>query len=192
MNRRAILKYTALATGAAVSGPLMMSILSGCTSEKKVQSPDYQAQFFQTDEFSLLQQIVDVILPKTDSPAASEVGVPKIIDEMVGSVYPKEDRENYRAGFTALSQYLNGLQDGKNFGVLSEAEQLKGLQALESSTGEDLQEVRNAYLQLKQQTVAYYLSTETIATKYLNYLPVPGAYEACIPLTEVDGKAWAL
>jgi len=34
--------------------------------------------------------------------------------------------------------------------------------------------------------------TEEIATNYLNYLPVPGAYEGCITLESVGGKAWAI
>ena len=49
-----------------------------------------------------------------------------------------------------------------------------------------------AYLNFKQQTVAYYLSTEEVATKFLTYLPVPGKYEACITVEEAGGKAWAL
>ena len=32
------------------------------------------------------------------------------------------------------------------------------------------------------------LKTKTL----LNYLPVPGSYEPCIELSEVNGKAWAL
>jgi len=48
------------------------------------------------------------------------------------------------------------------------------------------------YNQIRQQTISYYLSTEEINTKYLNYLPVPGKYQPCISLEEAGGKAWAI
>jgi len=49
-----------------------------------------------------------------------------------------------------------------------------------------------ALLDIKQQAVAYYLSTKEIATNYLNYLPIPGEYEPCISLESVNGKVWAI
>ncbi len=40
--------------------------------------------------------------------------------------------------------------------------------------------------------IILYLSTEEIGLNFLNYLPIPGPYESCISLEEVNGKAWAL
>jgi len=63
----------------------------------------------------------------------------------------------------------------------------------ENLSMEEQLEISDAFFQeLKQQAIAYYLSTEEINTKYLNYLPVPGEYQACIPLSEIGGKAWAI
>ena len=70
--------------------------------------------------------------------------------------------------------------------------QLEQLKGIVTSTEEKDQMAKSAFLEFKQQTIAYYLSTEEIATNYLNYLPVPGTYESCISLESVGGKAWAL
>lgn len=189
MNRRTILKYTALATGAAVGAPLMSVILSGCQSDAAQGLTDnYQPKFFGKEEFGLAKNLVDLILPKTDSPSASEVGVHQIIDNMIGRVYTEQQKEDFKKGFAALMEHLKqaGFQKQKPEG------QLKLLQNLDVATDEKSKPARDAFLNFKQQTIAFYLSTEEIGTKYLNYLPVPGKYEPCISLEEAGGKLWAI
>lgn len=185
MKRRAILKYVSLLTGAAVGAPLAGTLLSGCQPPSSGNSDVGRMQFFTPEEYALLTDLVDTILPKTESPSASEVGVAATIDHMVGVVYNEADRKRYREGFSTLSTYLQ--QQG--FRELAPAERTDLLRKLEPVREEAL---HRAYLDLKQQTVAYYLTTEEIGTKFLNYLPIPGDYQPCISLAEAGGKAWAL
>ena len=79
-----------------------------------------------------------------------------------------------------------------NFLELSPANKLTILQKVENSTENVSKEVNRAYLDFKQQTIAFYLSSEEIGEKFLNYLPVPGEYIACISPDEVGGKAWSI
>ena len=185
MKRRTILKYTSLATGAAIGVPLLTVIVSGCQPDV---ADNYQPKFFSEKEIGQLQNLIDVILPKTDSPSASEVGVHKIIDSMVGEVYTPEQQVDFSKGFTALSEHLAkaGFQNKKA------EEQMQLLQGLDNSKDESLAAVQDAYLDIKQQTIAYYLSNEEIGTKYLNYLPVPGEYMPCISMEEAGGKLWSI
>ncbi len=176
MKRRDVIKYTALMTGAAVSLPLALS-LSSCQPEIDV-AQNYDPIFFSKGDFDLLKKIVDVILPETDSPSASSVGVHSMIDDMVANAYDKEAQDEYKLGSTSLLGHLSSSDDLKS-----------AVFALEETSDENLSE---AYRSLKQQTVAYYLSTKEIGTQFLNYLPVPGEYNGCIELSEVGGKAWAL
>ena len=186
MNRREILKYTALATGGAICTPLLSTFLSGCTTGTKESSTENALSFFNQEEFDLVKTIIDTILPKTDSPSATEVGVHEEIDAMVGTVYQEEDRNNYKSGFEALKTYL----DEKDFADKNEEEKKNILLSIEASAPMEIGAEMQAYYHLKQQTIAYYLYTKEIGTKYLNYLPVPGEYQACIPLSETNGKAW--
>ncbi len=185
MKRREILKYTALMTGAAVSTPLLTTILAGCTTSKETIT-DFNPRFFSREDFQLVHELVDVILPGTDSPAASEVGVDQTIDAIVASVYKEEDQVAYRNKFIALVAYL-GEEDYPNS---SEDEKLKILTKLIQSS--DQVEAQRAFLDLRQQTISFYLSSEIIGEKFLNYLPVPGAYEPCIDLESVGGKIWSI
>lgn len=191
MERREVLKYTALLTGAAVSAPLWSVILSGCDT---APAEDSKAglKFFTREEFGRLTEMADLILPETDSPSASGAGVHYTIDAIVGTVYKEEDKTSFRKGFDALAAYLDASTNGQGISGLEPGEQLNLLRQLEASKEEQWEEARGAFLDLKQQVIAYYLSNKEIAINYLTYLPVPGAYKACISVEEAGGKAWAL
>ncbi len=180
MKRRELIKLVTLSTGAVLSAPLLSSLLTSCKEVPKITDSDYVLQFFDAENFELLRTLIDTILPKTESPSATEVGVHKIIDTMVGTVYKPSDRSNYKQKFSALKTYLNS----------NSGNQLDAIKNLVASTNEGDKEAKNALLDLKQQTISYYLSTEEIGKNYLNYLPTPGDYEPCISLEEAGGKLW--
>lgn len=191
MNRRNVIKYTALITGASLSVPLAVSLLPGCIPDPQAHTGSTTLHFFTEREFRLLQVIADTILPGTDSPSASEMNVHMTIDSMVGTVYAVRDRKAYRNRFTALAGFLNG--DKRNgFLKLEEAKRLERLELLEKASPEPSALVKDAYREVKQQVIAYYLSSERIGKEFLNYLPIPGPYEACISLESAGGKAWSL
>jgi len=183
MERRAILKYTAYATGTALSAPLISSLLVSCQSEVAAAKTAEGLAFFSGPQMELVKQVANLILPKTDSPSATEVGVHDMIDHIVGNVYSEKERSNYKNEFEALASLLSK----------AKGEELAGMITQLNNNEEALPEVaRKAFTSLKQQTIAYYLSSKEIGMNYLSYLPVPGEYEACISVEEAGGKAWAL
>ena len=190
MRRRDVLKYTALMTGAAIATPIALTI-SSCQSEVIKEGSLGALKFFSQSEMNIVKNLIDTILPKTDSPSASEVGVHRTMDAMVGMVYNEEQRNTFRKSFDELNKYLSDQNDGKSFDKLGGDTKITVLKALEEADSQEL-ETKSAYLTLKQQTIAYYLSTEEVGLNYLNYLPVPGEYIECISLEEVGGKAWTL
>jgi hypothetical protein len=189
MNRREVLTYISYATGAAVSIPLVTTLLSGCKTDTAGTVANYKPVFFNKKQFTNLEKLVDIILPKTDTPAASEVGVHRMIDAMT-ECYEADEKTKYKTNFEALVSYLKDKAGDKEFVDIPQEERITILKTLDSPENDNL--AKTGYLELKQQTIAYYLNTEEIATTYLNYLPVPGDYEGCIDLSEVNGKAWAL
>tara|TARA_R110000868_G_scaffold304437_15_gene565207 strand:- start:5177 stop:5743 length:567 start_codon:yes stop_codon:yes gene_type:complete len=188
MRRRDVLKYAAYASGAAVSSPLFNSILSGTVSNFLNRTENYKPLFLNEQQFMLLRDIADAILPKTDSPSASEVGVPATIDAIIGNAYSKKDQQEFKKRFSNLEVYLKR----QNFSESDQKKKVAILSALNDSKDEKLGLTRWAYIDIKQQTISYYLSSEEIGENYLNYLPVPGYYDPCITLESVNGKAWSI
>ncbi len=179
-----MLKYTALLTGAAVSAPFASAFLSGCSRESTAVS---ELLFFEPGQFERATLLADAILPRTDSPSATDVNVHFTIDAMLGLVFDEEFKTTFRRQWSALETFLAG----NNFTDLDASAQAELLSDLDlgNSGNED---ARVAFKEFKQQVIAYYLSTEEIGKEFLNYLPIPGEYRPCISVEEVNNKAWAL
>ena len=180
MNRRDILRYAATITGSAIIAPLTASMLLGCsehtnsTVNKRVKGKDLVnnndkviPEFFGQQQFKLISQVMDTILPKTDSPSATEVQVNYILDNMLAKIFPLSYQQQLLKKMAIVEQHLNA----KNFIDATSQAQKAALIAIETS--DKSSPLYRAYLDLKQQTISYFLSTEKIAENYLNYLPIP-------------------
>ena len=197
MNRREVLRYTAWVTGSAISASLASAILSGCSEQKSEQTKATDAaissnssllHFFTPEQFALVGLLADTILPRTDSPSATDVKVHITLDSMLGQVFDSTYQTTFKTNWLALEKYL-GQQE---FSKLSPTAQVEALQSLELNQSDDVTSARKALVEFKQQVIAYYLTTEEIGEKFLNYLPIPGFYKPCISVDEVNNKAWAL
>ncbi len=180
MKRRELVKLMSLATGAALSIPLSNTLLIACKEVNKEKEADYVLHFFDDEAFSFIKNLLEIVLPKTDSPSAIDVGVHQIMDTIIGTVYNPEQQENFSEKFNALKNFVGNEAEAEKLEILLKSDKEKNKLA------------KAGLLDIKQQAVAYYLSTKEIATNYLNYLPVPGVYKACVPLDSVNGKAWAI
>ena len=90
MNRREAIQRVALLMGGAISAPAMLGVLKGYAKE-----PDWKPSVFDKDELAVVSRIADIIVPRTDTPGALDVGVPAFIDTMLNEVYSKESRDRY-------------------------------------------------------------------------------------------------
>ena len=192
IDRREALRKTAMLMGAAVSASTVSAFLYGCKS-----APDlnYKPVFFSEDQARLVSEIAEIILPKTDTPGAKEVGVPNFIDMFVKDCYKEEDQKNFVDGLAAFDEGAKK-ELGDSF-VLADAEkQLQYVKKVHedavNSTKADPKAKRPFILKLKELTMLGYFTSEPGATQVLQYIAVPGAYHGCIPLAEAgNGKTWA-
>lgn len=83
MDRRIALKNMGLALGYTVATPTLISIVQSC---KKEVAFDWKPSFFSPEEGHVVKLMVDILLPKTDTPSASELNVHIFIDELADKV----------------------------------------------------------------------------------------------------------
>lgn len=185
MNRREMLKYTALITGGALSASFTSVFLSGCS---KPETDTSELHFFGEDAFERVSLMADTILPRTDSPSATDVNVHHTIDTMIGLVFDMDFKTSFREQWEELELFLND----RNFLNLSQSERVELVRSIELNNGVCTSSAKRAYTELKQQTIAYYLTTEEIGKNYLNYLPIPGDYRPTITIDEVNNRAWTI
>jgi len=178
--------------GAAVSASTVSAFLYGCKTRPDL---NYKPIFFNEDQALLISEAAEIILPKTDTPGAKEVGVPNFIDMFVKDCLKEEDQKAFLDGLHDFDQ--NAIKSfGNRFIEGTPEEQLDYLkkthdQAVNAAKA-DPKLPRPFILKLKELTMLGFFVSEPGATKVLQYVAVPGAYHGCIPLAEAgNGKAWA-
>lgn len=193
MDRREALKRTALLMGGVVSAPAIMGVLKGCTAQPGV---DWKPAFLTSDQATLVSQVSEIIIPRTDTPGAKDVGVPSFIDQMVNEVYSKEDQKWFSDGLAAFNEAAKK-EYSEDFADLDEEEQTAFVmkvheEAVKAEQTTDPAPKRPFILMMKELTMLGFFTSEPGATQVLQYAPVPGAYKGCLPLSDAgNGKTWA-
>lgn len=193
MDRREALRRTALLMGGIVSAPAIMGVLKGCTAKPGI---DWKPVYLNDDQASLVSQVAEIIIPKTDTPGAKEVGVPSFIDQILKEVYSKEDQEWFSTGLQSFNDEAKKAY-GDEFSDLEDEEQqafVKKIhgEAVDAERATQPAPRRPFILMMKELTMLGFFTSEVGATQILQYDPVPGAYKGCIPLSEAgNGKTWA-
>ncbi|MEL6122991.1 MAG: gluconate 2-dehydrogenase subunit 3 family protein [Bacteroidota bacterium] len=187
MTRRNILRYTVYAIG----GAGIYSTLPACSPSPSLSGQ--VASVFDANQMSFIKAICDALLPSTDTPGAVELGVPEFFATMVGEAFPEDRRKQFMDDLASLSTYLDEQAQG-SFIQLNTKQQSELLTSVHQQwqDSDDSSDARAAYEGIRSNAIHYYLNTEEVATKQLNYLPVPGAYEACIDVKQVNNKSWAI
>ena len=91
MKRRQILNSSGWIAASAIFGPGLLSALQGCATDSAISS---ELLVFSPAEFELTKAIADTILPRTQSPSASEVKVPEFMDLLLQDVLSREAKEH--------------------------------------------------------------------------------------------------
>jgi hypothetical protein len=215
MDRRKALRNMGLALGYTVATPTLISIVQSCKNETELAwTPD----FFTKDEGAALTKLVDIIIPKTDTPSASETQVHLFIDRFSEQVMKPQQQEFLRR---SMERFLEkALKDsGKEKAGDLTAEELESVLAdALKSTPEDqtknyvaidqyndaISEGKEALLEdgisrfafasnLRGLTIMGYKTSEYVGEEVLKYLSIPGEYIACGDLQELTGgKAWSI
>lgn len=197
MDRRKALKKTGLFAGATILMPSMLSLLQSCKNETRL---DWVPEFFTEQEAKTVAMLVDMILPRTDTPGALDVKSDIFIDKVIAKTYDKEGQDNMRAeieGFNAEAKEKYGaifykLSEADRIGMLKETEanSPKFNPGVWGTTVGDQPPV-GFYRSMKSMAIWAYFTSEEMGENVLSYDPIPGIYEPCKPVAEV-GNRWSL
>ncbi len=101
MDRREALQRAGLVLGYAISAPVLAGIMNGC---KAVPELTYKPVFFTEDQARIVGEVAEIIIPKTDTPGAKDVGIPSFVDTLLKQCYKKEDQDRFLAGLQAFDE----------------------------------------------------------------------------------------
>lgn len=190
LSRRDAIGRLTVLVGGALSAPALAAVLSGCRAEPPGE--DWVPKALTPDQLDLLTLLVDRIIPATDTPGASDVGVPAFIDTLLGDWADPDERDRFLAGLAALDEESVAAH-GAPFSAATTEQQ----DAILARLDEEGVRAREAEVEplpyfavLKEWTLVGYYTSEIGATQELQWLAVPGRYEGDLPLDEV-GRTWA-
>ena len=169
-DRRAFLRGASVLMGHAALGQVLTAFAAA----------PRKASYFNDSEMGTLRALVDVILPATDSPAASAADTHFFVDLAVPACASPAAQKTFKEGLAALAGYDR----------LSSADQVAKLKA--RATADIEKEYDASFFKiLKDYTMVGYFLSEVGATQALAYERVPGGFQGDLPL-KPNQKAWAI
>jgi hypothetical protein len=179
-DRRSFLRGTSALMAHASFPQVLAAFLAGSTAMANA-SPRKPVFFVQAD-MDRIAALVDLILPATDSPSASEARTHEFIDVAMSACATSKHQSTFRAGLAAL------VADG-----FDKADMQERIALLQRRAAQDVRlPYDDSFFKiLKDYTLTGYFHSETGATRALAYERVPGGYQGDIALT-AQQKAWAI
>ena len=172
VDRRSFLRGSSVLLGSAALSDVLVAFAA---------APRKPSHFTEA-EMRALRAVVDVIIPATDSPAASAADTHFFIDLAVPACAASAAQKTFRDGVAGM--VMSGFADRPS------AEQVAWLKA-RAASDMPLPYEQSFFKILKDYTLTGYFMSEVGATQALAYEKVPGGYWGDLPLAP-NQKAWAL
>ena len=170
MNRRQSLACLSALAGQALF-PVVLERF-GLASIALAQDPDgWQPELLSPEQGRLLAEVVETIIPETDTPGAKAARVHVFVDLVLKHCVPAAEQE-------AVRRALDGI--GGSFMQAAAPERRAQLGRIDET----------AFRLLKELTLVGYFTSEIGATRALAYDAVPGEYRGCLDL-QPGQRAWA-
>ncbi len=158
------------------------------------------AKLFSKRQREIITAAADIIIPRTDTPGASDANVSQFIELMVQDWFNEQERGIFLAGLRDLDTRVS-TELGKPYERLSKAQQLQVLETLEAQAADSswyvAGNVRRAFIsdapficQLKELTIWGFFTSEVGATQVLRYNAMPMKFDGNYRRTAKDAT-WA-
>lgn len=188
MDRRTAIRTLATATVLPVLAPEQASamlearrVVTGATTGAASSGVPYAPPALTERELEIVGIVADVILPRTDTPSATDLGVPAFIDLLAAEWMEADDVEELRAGLEGLHETARA-RFGIGF-VEATAEQQRALVRElddvlpEPGSGDEAPE--GFYTTLKRLVLVGYFTTPEGASQ-TGWRLVPGMFQGCV------------
>lgn len=196
MDRRELLKKSALGIGITLTGPTITAILHSCSPATAPLNWDPRA--LTEDQIRTVGGMADTILPKTDTPGALDLMIERFVDIVINVSYQENEQKEFAEQLNAFMVDCKTKFD-KDFQDCSDEQKNNMIAELENNSSRTTSQVwgKNVakpstltfYRKLKSLILTGYYTSEEVGKNILSYDPVPGQQLGCIPLSDV-GNSW--
>jgi gluconate 2-dehydrogenase gamma chain len=202
MDRREALRILALAPGVPLAPPGLLSLLREARASVGKQVP---LRTLNPHQNATVEAVAEMIIPKTDTPGAADVGASQFVDLIVTEWYNDEERNRFLSGLADLdSRTQTACQ--KNFVDCAPGQREQALTALGEQMMQEAAAIRdsgyryrgstpapdtNFYYMLRELVLTAYYTSEAGATGELHFQIIPAEHHGCAPVesSEKGGHA---
>jgi gluconate 2-dehydrogenase gamma chain len=181
MERRDLLRAFGAATALALMPRDAVAVWARVASGLRPSAGLSDAQL------ALVGAMADVIIPRTDTPGAIDVGVPAFVDVVVSENYGDAERSAFVAGLDAIDARAKS-DGGAAFVDLAPAARAAAIDAIEQS-GDRRSEPNRTYWRLKGLVVHGYFTSEPVMKNVLKVEVMPGKFDGAAPMPRKVGNA---
>jgi gluconate 2-dehydrogenase gamma chain len=131
-------------------------------------------------QLALVAAAGDAILPRTDTPGATDVGVPAWVEVIVAEYYTAAERASFLAGLDAMDAMAKQA-NGVAFAALPADARDAIMRALDQPADRQAPESRS-YARLKGLVVHGYFTSERVQKEVLKVEIMPGRFDGAAPM----------
>src|SRR6266581_5974175 len=195
MNRRDALRLLATGTALQIAPGSLFALLR--EARKLVDAPS-APRTLNSHQNDTVKAIAELILPRTDTPGATDVGTSEFIDLMLTEWYDEQDR----------TRFLNGLADvdlrtqalfGKKFVEATSDQQVEILNWLgqkmaaaapvpRTRRSSSRRPSQDFYFMFRSLTLTAYYTSESGATQELHFQMIPDSHAGCMEVPSGKGR----
>jgi gluconate 2-dehydrogenase gamma chain len=138
-------------------------------------------------QLALIGALADTIIPRTDTPGATDVGVPAFVNVIVTENYTDAERVVFDAGLDALEVQAKNA-GGTSFAELQPEPRIALIDAIEAASDRRA-EPNRSYWRLKGLIVHGYFTSEPVMKRVLKVEIMPGKFDGAAPMPPKSGRA---
>ena len=191
MDRRQTLKALGALAASNVAGSSFLADFLRLSASIREDASAWRPKLLSTEQAALLPELVETILPRTDTPGAKDALVHVFVDLFVADCYPADRKAVFRDWLGAIESASHARYN-RGFLALAGEERLALLTRLEREILEKGEPAERSFVRsLKSLTLLGYFSSKPGATQAAEYEQSPGPYRGCVDL-EPGQKVQAL
>ncbi|MEO8635942.1 MAG: gluconate 2-dehydrogenase subunit 3 family protein [Gemmatimonadales bacterium] len=141
------------------------------------RQPATDLQLLTVDQAALVTLLGDMIIPATDTPGASDVGVTGFIDHLLARWYQPDEVQPLLAGLAAIDR-LAVERHGQRFVDLAETDRVGLLTTIDGGKGEK-GTAEATFARIKSLTVYGYFTSERVMLEVTREPIIPGRFDGC-------------
>lgn len=149
----------------------------------KIQLVKGDGQFFNAKQLTVLADVAEIMIPKTDTPGAYDAHVISVLDAMMQSWAGEQTQKQ----FVLLVEEIEGIAQNtykKSYSALEQEKRIMLLEVLDERAFKHLKTpISNSYRKLKSIIFHLYYTSEEANP---DYRLVPGTYKGCLSRAELD------